>query len=203
LDPDSQRNYKINELIKRLYEFNLQCKRKGNPCRATIKTMMVSCFGMSYQKSKNFKFQTRNPGDEMNKFLEDNARFVATYDDEGNITTILPFKAHFNHVQFTKSILDNYHIFMEKISSIVNVLFINIDSILVDENDFNKLKELGYIGDQLRQFKVEYIFTEFAIISPRVWLAVKENGELVKKCIRDKSESYESFKQKVLKKIQK
>jgi hypothetical protein len=203
LEPDSPRKYKINELIKRLYAFRLQAKRKKNPMEAMLKTMMVSCFGMSYQKPKNFKFQTRKPGDEMNKFIEDNAKFVATYDDEGNITTILPFKAHFNHPQFAKSILDNYHTFMEKISSIVNVLYSKIDSILVDENDFIKLEELGYIGSELGKFKVEHIFTEIAIISSCVWIGIREDGEIVRKCIRDKNESYESFKQKVLKKKQK
>ena len=55
---------------------------------------------------------------------------------------------------------DNYYAFMDKISNLVNVLYWNIDAILVCEDDYLKLKELGYIGSELGQFKNEKVFLE-------------------------------------------
>ena len=75
----------------------------------------------------------------------------------------------------------NYHEKMEKISKIVNVLYCNIDSILITESDFKKLEELGYINDELGGLKVEHIFTEFVIKSTGKWIGKLEKEKFWKK----------------------
>ena len=62
----------------------------------------------------------------------------------------------------------------------VNVLYCNVDSILVTEDDYNKLKESGWIDDnEFGKFKDEHIFTEFCIKTPRKWIGVCEDGTIV------------------------
>ena len=69
---------------------------------------------------------------------------------------------------------------MKTISELVDILYCNIDSILVSESDCLKLKELGYINqDEFGKFKEEHVFTKFAIESPRKWSGITESGEKV------------------------
>ena len=89
---------------------------------------------------------------------------------------------HFYWPQYTKRLLDNYHEKMKKISELVNVLYRNVDSILVTESDFNKLKELGWIHkEEFGKFKEEHVFTEFAIKTPRKWIGICEDGSEVRR----------------------
>ena len=49
---------------------------------------------------------------------------------------------------------------LQEIKSIVNVLFQNIDAIIVNEADYNKLLELGHVHPtELGKLKVEHIFS--------------------------------------------
>ena len=76
--------------------------------------------------------------------------------------------------------MNQYHEFMEKISKLVDVKFWNVDAILVDEVGYNKLKDLGYIGDNLGQFKIEKVFQEIAILSPNRRMGILSDGNLYK-----------------------
>ena len=98
------------------------------------------------------------------------------YDDESVIVKKC-FSTNFIYPQFANRILENYHNKMNEISKLVNILYSNIDSILIDENDFNKLTELGLIDSyEFGKFKIEYIFTEFEIEGPRKWNALTIDG---------------------------
>ena len=73
---------------------------------------------------------------------------------------MLCFIPPFNYPQLSGSMKDNYHSFMEKLEQEINILLQNIDAILVSESDFFKLKELGYIGNDLSKFKIEKEFKD-------------------------------------------
>ena len=46
----------------------------------------------------------------------------------------------------------------------------------MNESDFNKLKELEWIhDDEFGKFKVEHVFKEFAIKTPRKWIGISED----------------------------
>ena len=62
------------------------------------------------------------------------------------------------------------------------IYYENIDAILIDENDYNKLVELGYIGNELGEFKIEHIFKEIAILSGRKFVATLDNGTKLIHC---------------------
>ena len=81
---------------------------------------------------------------------------------------------------------DNYYAFMDKISKLVDVKYWNIDAILISESDYFKLKELGYIGDELSQFKVEKVFKEIGIMSPMKKAGLLTDGDSYK-CPEDNS----------------
>ena len=63
------------------------------------------------------------------------------------------------------------------------------------EEDFHKLEQLGYIGNNLGQFKIEHIFTEIAIKSSRVYMATLDNGEIFNHSFGKKD--YKTFVQDV------
>ena len=62
------------------------------------------------------------------------------------------------------------------------IYYENIDAILIDENDYNKLVELGYIGNELGKFKIEHIFKEIAILSGRKFVATLDDGTKLIHC---------------------
>ncbi len=44
---------------------------------------------------------------------------------------------------------------------------------------------MGFIGNELGQFKIEKIFTEFAIKSSRRYVAKLADGSIYKHCVKD------------------
>ena len=165
-------NTKISELIQKLYDI----RKKSNPYLArTLKFLMNSCWGYSIQRKKTIKHKyTKN----LQNYLETFAPFVLKYTDSGFVDTINSFVPHWTCPQFALSVLTNFEKIMNGIKSKVNVLYENIDAILISEEDFIKLKNEGLIGNELGQFKIEHIFTEIAIKSPRLYIARLEDGNL-------------------------
>ena len=55
----------------------------------------------------------------------------------------------------------NFNRKIQEVESLVKkIYYYNVDAILIDEGDYNKLVSLGYVGPKLSQFKVEHVFTE-------------------------------------------
>ena len=68
---------------------------------------------------------------------------------------------------------------IQEVESIVKkIYYYKVDAILIDEEDYNKLVSLGYIGPDLGQFKVEHVLVEIYIKSPRKWIGRLEDGSL-------------------------
>jgi hypothetical protein len=114
----------------------------------------------------------------------------------GYIDVINPIVIHFTCPQFAASVLENYSQFFQMIKAKVNPIYENIDAILINENDFNKLASEGYIGNKLGQFKIEHIFTEIAILTKKCYVATLINGERYFHCVKD---DYDEFVQRVQK----
>ena len=66
----------------------------------------------------------------------------------------------------------------------INVYYENVDALLTDEEGYNKLLEMGLIDDsKIGCFKIDKVFTEFAAISDRRYVAKTIDGEEVYHCI--------------------
>ena len=99
---------------------------------------------------------------DVNSYIETYAPFVVKYKynedgTSGFVDTLNSFAPHFTFPQFAKSVLDEFKRMMDKVKTEVNVLYENVDAILITERDYNKLLQLGYIGTKLGQFKIEHI----------------------------------------------
>jgi len=81
---------------------------------------------------------------------------------------------------------------MDEIKKIVTVYYENIDAILINESDYEKLKKLGYIGNELGRFKIEKVFTEIAIKNQRQYVATLDTGDKYYHCVKDNVD-YDSF----------
>lgn len=193
---DKGENTKIKELIETLYKFRIDAKKQGNVKLATtLKFMMNSCWGYSIQRPKLIKHKyCKN----VNNYVETYAPYVVRYSYNqtdgvsGYVDTINPFVQHFSFPQFAKSVLDEFNRMISNIKNIVNILYQNVDAILITESDYNKLVKLGYIGNELGQFKIEHIFTEIAIKSKKRYVGILEDGSKYYHCVKE-SEEYEEF----------
>ena len=185
-------NTRVKELIQTLYSIRKQSNHKLS---TTIKCMMNSCYGYSIRRPKIVKRKyaknLQKVIDEMNQFV-----YKYSYDEAGSeggwVNLIESFVPHFTIPQFAKSVLDTFHKKMDEVKSLVTIYYENIDAILIDEDDYNKLLQMGYIGTNLGQFKIEQIFTEIAIKSARKYVATLDNGERFYHCVKD-SIDYDDF----------
>ena len=194
-DGNGEPNDKIGELIILLYAARINAKNNGNNKLATtLKYMMNSCWGYSIKRHKLFKHKYVN---DVNKYIDTYAPFITKYkynndNVSGYVDTINSFSQHFTCPQFAYSVLTEFKSKMDSIKSIVNVLYENIDAILISESDYNKLVQLGYVGDELGQFKIEHIFTEIAIKSVKRYVATLDDGSKYYHCVND-TVDYNSF----------
>ena len=129
---------------------------------------MNSTWGWSISKPKVIKNKyVQNPESYIQRF----GKFVIK--QKGNfVSTVNCFVPHYSFPQFAKSVLDEYNKFFDGVKRNVKVYYENIDAILTDEEGFNKLNDMGLIDNEaMGKFKIDKIFTEFAAISDRKWVA--------------------------------
>ena len=185
-------NYKIKDLIEQLYEMRQNASPELNK---TLKFLMNSCYGYSIKRPQSFSIKRSTPN------LDD--PYLYGYDSKFTVT-MKSVVSSFTVPHFAKEILNEFKEFMDNIKRKVTVYYENIDAILVTESDYNKLIEEGLIGKKLGQFKIEHIFTEIAIASPRKYIAKLENGEYIFHCVKpdtDINEFINSVKGKIYQNI--
>ena len=146
----SGKNTKIRDLVQKLYDM----KSKEDPVIAKCLKLMINCsWGLSIRKNKV-------------KISKDNE--------------IQSMNVSWSYPQFAREVLTNFHNKIHDIERLVKkVYYYNVDALLIDEEDYFKLKSLGYIGSRLGQFKIEHVFTELYIQSPRKWIGRERDGSLV------------------------
>lgn len=171
-------NTKIKELINKLYNIRQQIKETNPILSKCIKLLTTSCWGSSIKKNRIYK--TVKPKDK-DMFIASNINFVVEH-DEHIVKMIKSISFQYSYPQFAREVLNNYHNKMNEIRKICKIYYENIDAILIDENDYNKLVELGYVGNELGKFKIEHIFTEIAIKSSRKFVATLEDGSKLIHC---------------------
>ena len=188
----NERNTKIGELIEKLYTIRTGLKQSDPILANTLKLMMNSSWGLSIRRSNNF--EKTSPKDK-DTFLKENVGYIVEYSNDF-IKYIKSISVNYTYPQFAREVLTN---FAAKINEVVklckHVFYYNIDALLIDEEDFHKLEQLGYIGNKLGQFKIEHVFTEIAIKSSRVYMATLDNGEIFNHSFGKKD--YKTFVQDV------
>ena len=101
----------------------------------------------------------------------------------GFVNILQPYVEHYSFPQFARVILDGFNNKMNEIKSIVNVLFQNIDAIVVNERDYNKLLDLGYVHPtELGKLKVEHVFTSMVFYNKMKWIGINEDGSEFRHC---------------------
>jgi hypothetical protein len=208
--------------MNKMYHVAYRLKQKGDgpfgsgptvhKLATTVKCMMVTAYGSSFTKPKSFSNKyTTNVGKRIEEFAPYVAKyklngpsglssFAATEDGQsGYVATINSFRPHFNHVQFTKLILDNYQNKVKELEGIVNILYYNVDSFLVNELDFMALEEAGFVGEDMGKLKIVEVFEEVIFERPRKWMARCEDGSYYarpKKLLE--TTTFEQFRNRVM-----
>ena len=187
-------NTRIKDLIEKLYDARMKAKESGNDKLAkTLKFMMTSCWGYSIKRQKNIKHKfVQN----VNEYIDTFSPFVIGYNyvdgEKGFVDTVNSFVSWFIIPHFALSVLTEFKEKMDEVKRLVNVYYENVDALLINESDYNKLVDLGYIGDGLGKFKVEKVFTEIAIKSSKRYVATLENGDKYYHCVKE-SVDYDEF----------
>ena len=129
--------------------------------------MTCISYGLSIKNQKRFKTIRT---DDMDNTIKYHGPHVAKYNDKV-VTNVQCVSDNFYDPRYAKRLLDNYHNKMNQIKEIVDILYCNIDSILVTVCDHKRLLELGDIDDnEFGKFRVEHIFPKFAIKNCRTWI---------------------------------
>lgn len=171
-------NTKIKDLIYKLYDIRQQIKESNPILSKCLKLLLTSSWGSSIKKNRRYK--TVKPKDK-DMFIASHINYVVEHDD--NIVKLIKSVSfQYSYPQFAREVLNNYHNKINEIRKICKIYYENIDAILIDESDYNKLVELGYVGDKLGMFKIEHIFTEIAISSGRKFVATLEDGNKLIHC---------------------
>jgi hypothetical protein len=166
-------NTKIKELIDRLYMIRQQIKASNPILSKCLKLLSTSCWGYSIRKNRMFK--TLKPSDK-DEFVKSHINYVIEHDDDV-VKMIKSVSFNYSAPQFAREVLNNYHEKMESIRKLCKVYYENIDAILINEDDYNKLVSLGLVGNELGKFKIEHVFSEIAIMSSRKFVATLDTGE--------------------------
>ena len=171
---DVSLNTKIVELIKKLY--NIRKSHKNNTIKKCLKLMMASCWGSSIKRNRLFERKIVNDENQKEQIINKNINHVMEY-DENTISILKSITFNYSYPQFAQRVLENYHKKMDEVRKLVTPFYENIDAILITQSDYEKLIDNGLVGDELGKFKIERVFTEIAIASPRKYVATLENGE--------------------------
>ena len=174
-------NTKIKELIDIMYKMRLTAKHAHNDKFAkTLKFIMCSCYGSSIRRPKLVKHKySTNLENTINEYGE----LVLSHDEHNFVHILQPYVEHYSHPQFAKVILDGFNNKVNELRSLVNVLFQNFDAFVVNETDFNKLNDLGYIHPtELGKLKVEHIFTSMTFKNKCQWIGINEDGTEFRHC---------------------
>ena len=177
------RNTKISELINIMYNKRLEAKAAGNTKLATtLKFIMCSCYGTSIAKAKTVKHKY---SENIQGTINNQGDLVISHENKmsGFVNILQPYVEHYSFPQFAKVILDGFNNKMNEIRSIVNVLFQNIDAIVVNERDYNKLLDLGYVHPtELGKLKVEHIFNSVTFYNKMRWKGINIDGSEFRHC---------------------
>lgn len=181
-------NTKIKELIQKLYSLRQTVKYSNQTLAKCLKLLATSCWGSSIKRNRMFK--TVRPKDK-DTFITSHINFVVEH-DESIVKMIKSVSFQYSYPQFAREVLNNYHKKMDEIRSLCKIYYENIDAILIDEDDYEKLCELGYVGNELGKFKIEHIFSEIAIKSSRKFVATLDDGTHLIHCPK-KDIDYDEF----------
>ena len=176
-------NTKIGSIIARLYDLRLNAKQNGNTKLATtLKFIMNSTWGYSISRPKVIKHKFAQ---DVNKYKEQFGKFILK--QNGNfIDSVNCFATHYTYPQFAKSVLDHYNQFFDQIKKSIKVYYENVDAILTDEEGYHVLLDQNMISDTIMgKFKIDKIFTEFAAISSKRYVATTIEGDQIFHCIKN------------------
>ena len=144
--------------------------------------MACSCYGTSIAKPKRIKHKW---SDNIQGTINNQGDLVVSHENKaaGFVSIVQPYVEHYNHPHFARVILDGFNNKLNEIKSIVNVLFINIDAIVVNEADYKKLCAMGHVHPtELGKLKVEHVFTSMTFYSKMRWTAVNLDGTEFRHC---------------------
>jgi hypothetical protein len=128
LDGDTL-NTKIKELIDKMFIIVKSLKKKGSKLKDTVKLLMNSCYGYSMKKPKHYSTKySENVVEKVEREFPFVVKYNITNGDAGFVSIIDTFHQHFNHVQFTKLILDNYHEKVEELERLVKIYTFTIST---------------------------------------------------------------------------
>jgi hypothetical protein len=166
-----------------MYNKRLEAKQQGNNKFAkTLKFIMCSCYGTSITRPKYIRSKYSH---DVQATLNNQGPLVIAYDNaaQGYVKIKQAYVEHYSHPQFAQVILSSFNNKVNEIKSHVNVLFQNFDAFIVNEADYNKLNELGYIHPtELGKLKVEHIFQSVTFKNKNSWIGINLDGTEFRHC---------------------
>ena len=168
---DEGRNYKIREIINKLYNKRKEMKKYKNPAEVVIKLFMNSMYGKSIIKPIETDWKVFNNKDKFDDYIYMNHNMVEETNEIGNKYFVKVRKAineHFNYCHVGCEILSMSKRIMNQVMCLAEdleilMVYTDTDSIHIESNkvkflgdEFQKKYGRQLIGKDLGEFHVDF-----------------------------------------------
>ena len=170
-----ERDYTIQEEIKKIFEKRKEYKKQKNPLQQLYKLIMNSCYGKTIERPIEKDFKYFKEGDELdrywkknyNKIVED-IRIESPKQIIHAVKTLKPIDQHFNFSLLGIQVLSMSKRIMNEVMCLAfdlgcKIYYQDTDSFMIEKNDlskleveFNKKYQRKLIGSDLGQFHCDF-----------------------------------------------
>lgn len=183
-------DYIFNKFITKLYSIRMAYKSDNNEAgEKMIKLMMNSLYGRFGIKVYDNNTKILNREEELKVILDNDLQknFIQVLTDDLSMITYknnkirkdLLLKQFKSRVDWASIITAEGRLQMQKIKDLVNVYYMDTDSIVIDKKDLYKLTNL-IDSNKLGYLKLEGEYNEGIFIAPKVYLLKKDNEYTIK-----------------------
>ena len=166
----------VNVIQMSYLEFLMGMMAMDEECRNAFLWLLSLTLGMEYDESKRLDGDAFAPHELLSQAInENNANYYINGWDLEVVVKKGRASIRLMDATLTASEFDTFR----KI-----ILFQNIDAFIVNESDYNKLVELGYVHPtELGKLKVEHVFKSVRFYSKMKWIGINEDNTEFRHCI--------------------
>ena len=174
---DGAKDYRIQEVIQKVFDKRLEYKKQNNPLQLIYKLIMNSAYGKSIQRPIDNDIKYIKDGDELMKYkLKNYNKIIEDIELEGcdihAVKTIKPIDKHFNNSLFGIHVLAMSKRIMNEVMCLAfdlgcHVYYQDSDSIHIELDDLPKLENAfrAKYGRELRGSNLGQFHSDFPTIN--------------------------------------
>lgn len=168
-----ERDYTIQEEIKKIFEKRVEYKKQKNPLQQLYKLIMNSCYGKTIERPVEKDYKYLKEGQELERFWKKNYNKIVDDVKINNsnrhaVRTLRPIDKHFNFSLLGIQVLSMSKRIMNEVMCLAfdlgcHIYYQDTDSFMIEKEDlpklekaFNEKYQRNLIGSNLGQFHCDF-----------------------------------------------